>query len=161
MNSDKDIVKYEAMGEADNYIVDEGDSSGSVIKDDNVDTNDDNESKDEFTKPKETNKVFCSLGENDQEIINNEGWRDESLNNYESDEEDGSEEDESEDGDEDEEAAQEWLRRYELRRRGLPEVLATLPATIKVSLVPESREEEERREQRRRAELGRLEVSLA
>ena len=98
---------------ADNYIVAEGDSSGSVIKDDNV----------EFTKPKKTNKAFCSLGENDQEMINNEGWRDESLNNYESDEEDGSVEDESEDSDED-------------------EVLATLPATIKVSLVPESREEE-------------------
>ena len=37
---------------------------------------------------------------------------------------------------------------------GLPEVLASLPNTIKVSLVPETEEDRARREQKQRDELG-------
>ena len=82
-------------------------------------------------------------------------WRDESINDDSDEDEDGTDgEDEDDYSDEDEEAAEEWLKRYYMRQRGLPEVLASLPNTIKVSLVPETEEDRVRREQKQRDELG-------
>merc|ERR1719312_1266622 len=68
-------------------------------------------------------------------------WRDSSTNQDdfdEEEEEDFSDEDDYSDDYEDEEAAEEWLTRYYLRQRGLPEALANLPSTIKISVVPET-----------------------
>ena len=82
-------------------------------------------------------------------------WRDESINDdSDEDEDDTDGEDDDDYSDEDEEAAEEWLKRYYMRQRGLPEVLASLPNTIKVSLVPETEEDRVRREQKQRDELG-------
>ena len=115
----------------------------------------DDQTKDELTgqakeKSEECTKVFCSLEENEEDFKSS--WRDESIAD-----DDDTEDDECDWSDEDEEAAEEeWLRRQELRDRGLPEVLASLPSTIKVSLVRETKEEKQRREEKARAELGRL-----
>merc|ERR1711915_1133242 len=71
------------------------------------------------------------------------GWRDSTTNQDEFDEDeedDFSDEDDYSDDYEDEEAAEEWLTRYYLRQRGLPEALANLPSTIKISVVPEKEE---------------------
>merc|ERR1719291_1124797 len=81
-------------------------------------------------------------------------WRDESIND-DSDEDEDDTDGEDDDDYEDEEAAEEWLKRYYMRQRGLPEVLATLPNTIKVSLVPEIEEDRVRREQKQRDELAK------
>ena len=64
---------------------------------------------------------------------------------YEDDDYDSSDE-------ESEEAAAEWLRQYYLRQRGVPPVLAQLPDTIKVSVVPESFGDKQAREEREREE---------
>ena len=104
-------------------------------------------------KSEEVSKVFCSLEENEEEVQLRSSWRHERIDDHESDDEDT--EDEDDWSDEDEEAAEEWLRRQELRERGLPEVLASLPSTIRVSLVPETEEDKQRREEKKRAELGR------
>merc|ERR1719175_180436 len=86
-------------------------------------------------------------------------WRDSSTN-YEDfeDEDDGeglSDEEDYDEDYEDEEAAEEWLTRYYLRQRGLPEALANLPSTIKISVVPETEEDKQRREEKQREELAR------
>merc|ERR1711915_202460 len=78
-------------------------------------------------------------------------WRDSSTNQDEFDED----EDDYSDDYEDEEAAEEWLTRYYLRQRGLPEALANLPSTIKISVVPETEEDRQRREEKQREELAR------
>ena len=74
----------------------------------------------------------------------------------ESDEDTEDEEDSEDDYDssdeESEEAAAEWLRQYYLRQRGLPPVLAQLPDSIKVSVVPESYGDRQAREEREREE---------
>ena len=83
-------------------------------------------------------------------------WRNDSqLDEFDEDEDDSetdSELEDSEDYDttdeESEEAAAEWLRQYYLRQKGVPPVLAQLPASIKVSLVQETSEEKEAREER-------------
>merc|ERR1711915_642878 len=85
------------------------------------------------------------------------GWRDSTTNQDDFDEDE--EDDFSDEGDysddyEDEEAAEEWLTRYYLRQRGLPEALANLPSTIKISVVPETEEDRQRREEKQREELG-------
>jgi len=85
-------------------------------------------------------------------------WRDSSTNQDEFDEDeedDFSDEDDYSDDYEDEEAAEEWLTRYYLRQRGLPEALANLPSTIKISVVPETEEDRQRREEKQREELAR------
>jgi len=83
-------------------------------------------------------------------------WRDSSTNQDDFDEEeDFSDEDDYSDDYEDEEAAEEWLTRYYLRQRGLPEALANLPSTIKISVVPETEEDRQRREEKQREELAR------
>merc|ERR1712098_174090 len=78
-------------------------------------------------------------------------WRDSSTNQDDFDEEeDFSDEDDYSDDYEDEEAAEEWLTRYYLRQRGLPEALANLPSTIKISVVPETEEDRQRKEEFRK-----------
>ena len=91
-------------------------------------------------------------------------WRsDIQLDESDEDSEDSDPSDEDDDDydssdEESEEAAAEWLRQYYLRQRGVPPVLAQLPDTIKVSVVPESfgdkqaREEREREEKKQRRE---------
>ena len=111
--------------------------------------------KDELTgqakeKSEEVSKVFFSLEENEEDAPFKSSWRDESI--YDDDDSDN----EDDWSDDDEEVAEEWLRRQELRDRGLPEVLATLPSTIKVSLVPETKEDKQKREEKQRAELGKI-----
>jgi len=97
--------------------------------------------------------------ETDANISNmSASWRDSSTNQDdfdEDEEEDFSDEDDYSDDYEDEEAAEEWLTRYYLRQRGLPEALANLPSTIKISVVPETEEDRQRREEKQREELAR------
>ena len=131
------------------------DNKDESLQKENVNTFLIDKTKDELTgqakeKSEEVSKVFFSLEENEEDAHFKSSWRDESISD---DEESENEDDWS---DEDEEAAEEWLRRQELRDRGLPEVLATLPSTIKVSLVPETKENKQKREEKQRAELGRL-----
>merc|ERR1712025_1544729 len=105
----------------------------------------------EVSKPEE-----CTLDEEPDNVTterndlsNASWWEDTTSDDFDEDEEDYSDDyDEncSED-DEDEESAAEWLRRYYLRQRGLPEALASLPSTIKVSLVAETEEEKRREEE--------------
>merc|ERR1711915_1063350 len=84
------------------------------------------------------------LAETEANISNmSASWRDSSTNQDDCDD------------DEDEEAAEEWLTRYYLRQRGLPEALANLPSTIKISVVPETEEDRQRREEKQREELAR------
>jgi len=114
----------------------------------------------EAPKPK-----VCTLDEepenptNERNDLSNASWREDSINDdFDEDEEDYSDEDDeyySEEDDEDEEAAAEWLRRYYLRQRGLPEALASLPSTIKVSLVSETEEDRLRREEREREQIAK------
>merc|ERR1719450_1181974 len=106
----------------------------------------------EAPKPK-----VCTLDEEpenpttERNDLSNVSWREDSINDdFDEDEEDYSDED-----DEDEEAAAEWLRRYYLRQRGLPEALASLPSTIKVSLVSETEEDRLRREEREREQIAK------
>jgi len=99
------------------------------------------------------------LAETEANISNmSASWRDSSTNqdDFDEDEEDDfSDEDDYSDDYEDEEAAEEWLTRYYLRQRGLPEALANLPSTIKISVVPETEEDRQRREEKQREELAR------
>ena len=114
----------------------------------------------EVPKPKE-----CTLDEEPDNVtterndMSNASWREDTTSDdFDEDEEDYSDdydENYSED-DEDEEAAAEWLRRYYLRQRGLPEALASLPSTIKVSLVAETEEDRIRREEREREQIGKF-----
>jgi len=114
----------------------------------------------EAPKPK-----VCTLDEepenptNERNDLSNASWREDSINDdFDEDEEDYSDEDDeyySDEDDEDEEAAAEWLRRYYLRQRGLPEALASLPSTIKVSLVSETEEDRLRREEREREQIAK------
>jgi len=114
----------------------------------------------EAQKPKD-----CTLDEEpenpttERNDLSNVSWREDSINDdFDEDEEDYSDEDDeyySEEDDEDEEAAAEWLRRYYLRQRGLPEALASLPSTIKVSLVSETEEDRLRREEREREQIAK------
>merc|ERR1712126_79596 len=111
----------------------------------------------EAPKPK-----VCTLDEEpenpttERNDLSNASWREDSINDdFDEDEEDYSDEDDeyySEEDDEDEEAAAEWLRRYYLRQRGLPEALAS---TIKVSLVSETEEDRLRREEREREQIAK------
>ena len=106
-------------------------------------------------KSEAVSKVFCSLEENDEEAHVRSSWRDESTDYYESDEEDIDSEDDW--SDEDEAAAEEWLKRHELREKGLLSKAAfSLPPTIKVSIVPLSEEEKQKHQQKQRAELGKF-----
>jgi len=99
------------------------------------------------------------LAETEANISNmSASWRDSSTNqdDFDEDEEDDfSDEDDYSDDYEDEEAAEEWLTRYYLRQKGLPEALANLPSTIKISVVPETEEDRQRREEKQREELAR------
>ena len=84
-------------------------------------------------------------------------WRsDIQLEESDEDSEETDSEDSVDDSDssdeESEEAAAEWLRQYYLRQRGVPPVLAQLPDSIKVSVVPESFGEKQAREEREREE---------
>lgn len=110
----------------------------------------------------------CTLDEEPQEGVTeteanmsniSASWRDSSTNyedfEEEDDEEGLSDEEDYEEDYEDEEAAEEWLTRYYLRQRGLPEALANLPSTIKISVVPETEEDKQRREEKQREELAR------
>ena len=97
----------------------------------------------------------CSLDENDEVNVSN-SWRNDS--NAEAFDEDFSdEEDDYSDDftDVDEEAAEEWLNRYYMKQRGLPEILASLPSTIKISRIPETEEDKLRREEKAKEELGK------
>ena len=97
--------------------------------------------------------MFCSLEENDDEAHFKSSWRDDSTVHYESDEEDS----EYDCSDEDEAADEEWLKRHELRDKGLlSEAAFSLPPTIKVSIVPLSEEEKQSHQEKQRAEMGRL-----
>ena len=152
MNSDIDTCSVSNKKVELEHHTDNKDES---LKKENVNTFLFDKTKDELTgqakeKSEEVSKVFFSLEENEEDAHFKSSWRDESISD---DEESENEDDWS---DEDEEAAEEWLRRQELRDRGLPEVLATLPSTIKVSLVPETKENKQKREEKQRAELGRL-----
>ena len=110
------------------------------------------ESGQEKEKSEAVSKVFCSLEENDDEAHFKSSWRDESTDHYESDEEDS-----EYDWSDDEAAAEEWLKRHELREKGLlSEAAFSLPPTIKVSIVPISEEEKQSNQEKQRAELGRL-----
>ena len=110
------------------------------------------ESGQEKEKSEAVSKVFCSLEENDDEAHFKSSWRDESTDHYESDEEDS-----EYDWSDDEAAAEEWLKRHELRDKGLlSEAAFSLPPTIKVSIVPLSEEEKQSNQEKQRAELGRL-----
>jgi len=113
----------------------------------------------EVPKPEE-----CTLDEEPDNVIterndlSNASWREDTTSDdFDEDEEDYSDDyDENySDDDEDEEAAAEWLRRYYLRQRGLPEALASLPSTIKVSLVAETEEDRIRREEREREQIAK------
>merc|ERR1712126_51031 len=114
----------------------------------------------EAPKPK-----VCTLDEEpvnpttERNDLSNASWREDSINDdFDEDEEDYSDENDeyySDEDDEDEEAAAEWLRRYYLRQRGLPEALASLPSTIKVSLVSETEEDRLRREEREREQMAK------
>jgi len=108
----------------------------------------------------------CTLDEEPQEGVDEKeanisnmsaSWRDSSKNydDFEDDDEGLSDEEDYSDDYEDEEAAEEWLTRYYLRQRGLPEALANLPSTIKISVVPETEEDKQRREEKQREELAR------
>ena len=109
----------------------------------------------EKEKSEAVSKVFCSLEENDEEAHVRSSWRDESTDHFESDEEDIDSEDDW--SDEDEAAAEEWLKRHELREKGLLSKAAfSLPPTIKVSIVPLSEEEKQKHQQKQRAELGKF-----
>ena len=103
----------------------------------------------------------CSLDENDEVNVSN-SWRNDS--NAEAFDEDFSEEEEDDYSDdftdEDEEAAEEWLNRYYMKQRGLPEILATLPSTIKISRIPETQEDKLRREEKAKEELGTINPDL-
>merc|ERR1712126_411509 len=112
------------------------------------------------------NPKVCTLDEEPAENptterndLSNASWREDSINDdFDEDEEEYSDEDDeyySEEDDEDEEAAAEWLRRYYLRQRGLPEALASLPSTIKVSLASETEEDRLRREEREREQIAK------
>ena len=154
MNSDIDTC---SVSNKEVEHLDLTDNKDESLEKENVSTFPIDKTKDELTgqakeKSEEVSKVFCSLEEENEEDVHfKSSWRDdESI----SDDEDTENEDDW--SDEDEEAAEEWLRRQELRDRGLPEVLASLPSTIKVSLVPETKEDKQRREEKARAELGRL-----
>merc|ERR1712048_900637 len=104
----------------------------------------------EVPKPEE-----CTLDEEPDNVtterndLSNASWREDTASDdFDEDEEDYSD-------DYDEEAAAEWLRRYYLRQRGLPEALASLPSTIKVSLVAETEEDRIRREEREREQIAK------
>ena len=135
------------------HTVNKDDSYESYVNTTQIDKAKDELSGQAKGKSEEVSKVFCSLEENEEDVHLRSSWRDERIDDNESDDEDT--EDEEDWSDEDEEAADEWLRRQELRERGLPEVLASLPSTIRVSLVPETKEDKQRLEEKQRAELGR------
>ena len=103
------------------HTVNKDDSYESYVNTTQIDKAKDELSGQAKGKSEEVSKVFCSLEENEEDVHLRSSWRDERIDDNESDDEDTEEEEDWSDEDE------EWLRRQELRDRGLPEVLASLP----------------------------------